>query len=156
MKYLKTYEGLFDFLKNSEDDKIALSYINRLSKVKGISAYPIEEDMNEHDGFDLVGYDVTFDDTPIRSTRIISNRLGGFNERSQEFLKKQGAVKRNDREFYALSVTCEGEKEMVYAKAYLLMELNNLCKKVYEKDKDAKRIHKINNNINPAADLYNE
>jgi hypothetical protein len=31
MKYIKTYEGLFDFFrKKSEDDKIALDFIKRL------------------------------------------------------------------------------------------------------------------------------
>ena len=71
---VETNEGLFDFFKDSEDDKIAMSYINRLKKVKGISPYVIKEDVINHDGFDIIGYEVTFDDTPIRSTSIISNR----------------------------------------------------------------------------------
>ena len=39
MKTLKTYEGFFDFFKSqpTEDDKIALEYIARLKKVRGIS-----------------------------------------------------------------------------------------------------------------------
>ena len=153
MKYIKTYEGLFDFFKDSEDDKITISYINRLKKVKGISPYVIEEDVNNHEGYDLIGYDVTFDDTPIRSTSLVSNRKFGFDKQSQEYLKGQGAIKRNDNEFYALSVNCEGEKEMVYAKASLLKELNDLCRSVYNNDKNTKRIKKITSNINPAADL---
>jgi len=42
MRLIKTYEGFFDFFKKSEDDKIALEYINRLKKVKGISPYSIK------------------------------------------------------------------------------------------------------------------
>ena len=150
---VETNEGLFDFFKDSEDDKIAMSYINRLKKVKGISPYVIKEDVINHDGFDIIGYEVTFDDTPIRSTSIISNRSRGFDKESQEYLKEQGAVRRNDIEFYALSVNCEGDREMVYAKAYILKELNDLCKKVYDNDKNTRRIKKITGNINPAADL---
>lgn len=154
MKYLKRYnEGFFDFFKDSEDDKIAISYINRLKKVKGISPYKIEKEVDENEGYDLIGYNVVFDDTPIRSTSLISNRKLGFDKRSQDYLKSQGAIRRNDNEFYALSVNCEGEREMVYAKDYLLKELNDLCKKVYDNDKNTKRINKITGNMNPAADL---
>ena len=154
-RMIKTYEGFFDFLKKkeSEDDKIALSYINRLNKVNGLSPYQIEEDIDEHDGFDIIGYQVTFDDTPIRSTKLISNRKYGFSKESQELLKERGAIKKNDNEFYALSVNCEDSKEMVYARYSLLEDLHNLCKKVYDTDLNTKRLQKINKNINPAADL---
>ena len=153
MKYIKTYEGLFDFFKDSEDDKIVMSYINRLRKVKGVSPYKIEENIDKNEGYNVFGYEVTFDDTPIKSTKIISNRKFGFEERSQKLIISWGAVRRNDNEFYALSVNCEGEREMVYAKSSILKELNDLCKKVYDNDKNTRRINKISSNINPAADL---
>ena len=43
MKHLKKYnEGFFDFFrKKSEDDKIALEFIKRLERVKGISPYTL-------------------------------------------------------------------------------------------------------------------
>ena len=47
---------------------------------------------------------------------------------------------------------CEGDKEKVYAKVSILEELYNLCDEVYKKDIEARRIRKINLNINPAAD----
>lgn len=158
MKKIKTYEGFFDFLKrkDSEDDKIVLSYINRLNKVEGLSPYRIESDTANNEGFDVIGYDISFDDTPIRSTKVVSFRKYGFDQRSQKYLTEMGAVRKNDKEFYALSVNCEGEREMVYSRVSLLEELHKLCKKVYDADVNAKRLQRINKNINPAADLMNE
>jgi len=44
VKNIKTYEGFFDlFRKKSEDDKLALDFMKRLQRIKGISPYKIEK-----------------------------------------------------------------------------------------------------------------
>lgn len=152
MIHLKTYEGFFDFFKNTEDDKIALGYINRLKKITDISPYEItyERDTSfSHTHF--VKYNVLFDDTPIRSTKISSENP--FSKESQKLMLDRGFIKYSSYEFYALSVDCSGERESVKASSLYLKELFDLCEKVYKNDKEGKRLKKIKSNINRAADL---
>jgi len=160
MRNLKTYEGFFDFFKSqpSEDDKIALEYIARLKKVKGISPYKItyDEDQREGNNFEIDKWIVDFEDTPIKLWSVISLRSNGFDEQSQELLINKKLTKYNDREFYGLNVICEGEPENCKAKPKILKELVELVKSVYENDKEARRIEHIRINMNKAADLIED
>lgn len=156
MKNLKTYEGFFDFFKSkpSADDEIALSFIKRLKKVKGISPYKITYNPGDrNDSYKIDKYDVDFEDTPIKLWSVISYRPEGFDEQSQDMLIKKELARVNSKEFYGLKVSCEGELENCKAKAKLIKELVELVEKVYKEDKEARRIEKIKINMNNAADL---
>jgi len=162
MRVIKTYEGFFDFFKkkseDSEDDKIALEYINRLKKIKDISPYNIKKDDDPHQEFNysILRFVVDFDDTPIKCTKVVYHRSHGFDEPAQELLMSRGGIKKNDREFYALSVKVDEEMVSVKAKVSLIDELYHLIDAVYKKDKEARRIQKIKSNLNKAADLLDD
>ena len=157
MKYIKTYEGLFDFFrKKSEDDKIALDFIKRLERVKGISPYPLSYNPEGGDeDTELMRYRVIFDDTPIRIGRysVTNPRITiGWNEETQSrWIKEDGAVKKNNKVFYRLYL--ETPDESVLASWNILEELFDLTEKVFKENKTAMRIKKIRDEMNPAADL---
>jgi hypothetical protein len=153
MNNLKTYEGFFDFFKKSEDDKIALEYIKRLKRIKDISPYDIEFKPGEpNNNYSIEKFTIKFDDTPMSITKVTSLIVGGFLTSTKDMLIDRGFVKKNNSEFYRLAVDCEGEVEELKASASLLKDVFNLCKSVYRKDIESRRIRKINLNINPAAD----
>ena len=159
MKYIKTYEGLFDFFrKKSEDDKIALDYIKRLERVKGISPYPLSYNSQGTDeDTELMRYRVIFDDTPIRIGRysVTNRRLTGWDEETQSrWIKEDGAVKKNNKVFYRLYL--ENPDESVLASCDILEELFDLTEKVFKKNKTAMRIKKIQDEMNPAADVLDK
>lgn len=159
MKNIKTYEGFFDFFKSqpSEDDKIALEYIARLKKVKGISPYKITYDPGNRDAtFKIDRWVVDFEDTPIKLWSVISFRSNGFDEQSQELLLSKKLAKYSKKEFYGLNIICEGEPENCKAKPDIIKELVELVESVYENDKEAKRIEHIKINMNKAADLIED
>ena len=100
MKNLKTYEGFFDFLKrkkvdndikNSEDDNIALEYIRRLKRIKGISPYDITSlpDRDQSPNFTILKFIIDFEDTPINIFKITHN-YDGFDQRSRDLLVGRG------------------------------------------------------------------
>ena len=152
-------EGLFDFFskKVTEDDKIALEYIKRLKKVKGISPYKItKDDTSNGDSYTINKWNVDFEDTPIKLWAVISTRTSGFDEQSQELLLSKKLAKYSRYEFYGLNIKCEGETENCKASAKVLKELVELVESVYENDKEARRIEHISINMNPAADLIDE
>jgi hypothetical protein len=160
MKYIKTYEGLFDFFrKKSEDDNIALEFIKRLKRVKGISPYPLSYNPQGSDeDTELMRYRVIFDDTPIRIGRysVTNPRFSrGWDEETQErWIREDGAVKKNNKVFYRLYL--ETPDESVLAKCDILEELFDLTEKVFKENKTAKRIKKIRDEMNPAADVLNK
>ena len=161
MKYTKTYEGLFDFFrKKSEDDKIALDYIKRLERVKGISPYPLSYNpQGTDDDSEMMRYRVIFDDTPIRigRYRVINPSLTrGFNQQTQKDWIGQGAVKKNNKVFYALIIETTDGQEYVLASWDILEELFDLTEKVFKENKTAKRIKKIRDEMNPAADILDD
>lgn len=152
-------EGLFDFFsrKVTEDDKIALEYIKRLKKVKGISPYKItKNDTTNGDSYTINKWNVDFEDTPIKLWAVISTRTSGFDEQSQELLLSKKLAKYSRYEFYGLDIKCEGETENCKASAKVLKELVELTEAVYENDKETRRIEKIKINLNDAADLIDE
>jgi len=77
VKHLKTYEGLFDFFKKkSEDDKLALDFMRRLQRIKGISPYKIEkglEGTEEGESY-FTRYKIFFDDTIIKITKAVADK----------------------------------------------------------------------------------
>lgn len=152
-------EGLFDFFtkKVTEDDKIALEYIKRLKKVKGICPYKItKDDTSNGDSYTINKWEVDFEDTPIKLWAVVSTRTSGFDEQSQELLLSKKLSKYSRYEFYGLNIKCEGEIENCKASAKVLKELVELVESVYENDKEARRIEHISINMNPAADLIDE
>ena len=124
MRSLKTYEGFFDLFKSkpSADDEIALEYIARLKKVKGISPYKITYDPGNREGnnFEIDKWIVDFEDTPIKLWSVISLRGNGFDEQSQDLLISKKLARYSDKEFYGLNVICEGEPENCKAKPKIL------------------------------------
>lgn len=112
MKYIKTYEGLFDFFRKkseddkSEDDKIALEFTKRLEKVHGISPYTIKINTEgTEDGEQYwTRYKIDFDDTPIRIVKVEADRKykNGWNVEYQKTLINQGAVRKSNHILYAL------------------------------------------------------
>jgi hypothetical protein len=161
MKYIKTYEGLFDFFrKKSEDDKIALDFIKRLKRVKGISPYPLSYNpQGTDDDSEMIRYRVIFDDTPIRIGRysVTNPRITrGWSEETQKGWIEQGAVKKNNKVFYALIIETTDDHEGVLASWNILEELFDLTEKVFKENKTAMRIKKIRDEMNPAADVLNK
>ena len=148
MKYIKTYEGLFDFFREkSEDDKIALEFIKRLKRVKGISPYPLSYNpQGTDDDSEMMRYRIIFDDTPIR--------IGRYSVTGRDVLRiEQGAVKKNNKVFYALIIETTDGQEYVLASCDILEKLFDLTEKVFKENKTAKRIKKIQDEMNDAADL---
>lgn len=159
MRNLKTYEGFFDFLKSkpSADDEIALEYIKRLKKVKGISPYKITLEEGNNNGVHKVNkWIVDFEDTPVKLWEVISFRYGGFEENSKQLLLSKKMVKITNSEFIGINVICEGEPENCSPKAKISKELLELVKSVYENDKESRRIERIKINMNDAADLIED
>ena len=76
----------------------------------------------------------------------------GWDEETQSrWIKEDGAVKKNNKVFYRLYL--ENPDESVLASWNLLEELFDLTEKVFKENKTAKRIKKIQDEMNDAADL---
>lgn len=142
MKYIKHYEG-FLTPKNTEEDKIALEYINRLEKVKDNNPYKIiKKDEIINNAGKYVSYQVVFDDTPI------TIKYGYFN-----YSIPQNQIGEAGRFRYKLIVDCTGDEEEVNANKKYLKKLFDIIEKIYLDTEYRKKIDKINININPDADL---
>lgn len=142
MKYLQSINEFNLFKRKiSDDDKIALEYINRLQKVKDVNPYKIEiiEERRVEGGY-LLSYKIIFEDTPILIEHI---ELRTFTDGNWVLI---------DEPAHQLSVDCEGEWVIVECKKKYLEQLFHLVHKIYKDDINRKRINKINTNINPAAD----
>jgi len=140
MVKIKTYEGFFDFFKkkDSEDDKIALTFIKRLRKVSGISPYDIKRSVEVHGAAGtLTKFIVTFDDL----TLIV---------KQAEFTRPYPDGKKYR---HNVSVECTGDYEKVKCQEKYESMLFTLIERVYKKDIEARRIDKIKSEINPSADL---
>lgn len=157
MSNVKTYEAFLDYFKKNrtEDDNIALEYIKRLKKVKGISPYKVVyiPDDNENSNFDINIICVHFEDTPIKIWQAIHST--GFGSESKDLLLSKGSVKYSNREYYLLKIECDGEFETCKASAQIIKELFEISKSVYKIDRNINRIDKIKINMNDAADLIN-
>jgi hypothetical protein len=162
MKHLKPYnEGFFDFLrKQSEDDKIVDTFIKRLKKIKSISPY----DITFNDDGSVQGeqyyskYYIKFDDVPFRITKGEADEKyrRGWSLETQEGYLEEGAVKKSDHIFYGIWAYPMGEKVRVTASLRKTEELFKLVEEVYKKDLNARRIKKIRDEINDAADLMDD
>ena len=155
MKHLKTYEGLFDFFrKKSEDDKLALDFMKRLQRIKGISPYKIEKDTEstiEGEQY-WTKYRIFFDDTIIKITKAQADakyRLGWTKETQRGYIKN-GAVKKNDHVFFGLVAEYVGEH--IVCNPSIIEEFFDLTEEVYNRNIKLSRIKKIRDEMNPAAD----
>jgi hypothetical protein len=155
VKHLKTYEGLFDFFKKkSEDDKLALDFLKRLQRIKGISPYKIEKDTEgtiEGEQY-WTRYRIFFDDTIIKITKAQADakyRHGWSIERQRGYIKN-GDVKKNDHVFFALLAVYVGEN--IVCSPSIIEDFFDLTEEVYNRNIKLSRIKKIRDEMNPAAD----
>lgn len=157
MEYIKTYEGFFDIFKRkvSEDDKILNDYIKRLKRIKGISPYDLKmdtEDTEEGEQYHTRYY-VYFEDTPLKIMKSeTDHKYAGWNEDTIRRWTNAGRVYENQWTFYRLTVDVMGEDVIIKTSGKKAKELFDLIADVYIKDKEARRIQKIRNEMNPAAD----
>ena len=155
MKHLKTYEGLFDlFRKKSEDDKLALDFMKRLQRIKGLSPYKIEKGTHGTiEGQEYwTSYRIFFDDTPIIVTKAQADRKykQGWNAETQESWIKHGYVKKNNHTFFG--VIAEYVDEPIVCSPSIAEDLFDLTEEVYNRNIKLSRIKKIRDDMNPAAD----
>lgn len=155
MKHLKTYEGLFDFFrKKSEDDKLALDFMRRLQRIKGLSPYKIEKDTEgtEEGECYYTRYKIFFDDTPIKISKgEADSKYGlGWTEGTQESYIKNGAVKKNNWVFFKLYA--EYPDASIIASPNIMEDFFDLADEIYNRDVKLRRIKKIRDEMNPAAD----
>ena len=156
MKNIKTYEGFFDFFrKQSEDDKIVDMYIKRLKRIKDISPYKITFSDNgtvPNEQY-WTKYKVEFEDVPFRVVKAEADgRFTFWSEQTQKNYLEGGNVKKNDCIFYGMITFPMGDAVRVTPSLRKIEELFHLVEEVYKKDQNARRIKKITDEINPAAD----
>jgi hypothetical protein len=144
----KVNEGFFDFFKKeTEDDKIAIKFINRLEKIKGESPYKIIDvndagDLpywvsqlpkeNKEEYYSQV-YVVKFDDVDLITT----------NDRSSDGICSTK---------WKVGIGNDDISELIYAKESIRKKIFELVDDIYKRDKEIKRINKIKREINPSAD----
>lgn len=158
MKNIKTYEGFFDFFRKkqkSEDDKIIDTFIKRLKRIKDISPYKITlSTTSTVEGEQYwTKYEVEFEDVPFRIVKAEADRK--YPSWSVEFQKgsiDMGAVKKDNHTFYFIKTYPIDGEVVVTPSITKIEELFDLVDDVYKKDKKAKEIKKITDEINPAAD----
>jgi hypothetical protein len=162
MKHLKKYnEGFFDFLrKQSEDDKIVDTFIKRLKKIKGISPYDItfSDDGTVQEEQYWSKYRVEFEDVPFRISKLEADKKyrNGWGTETQKGYLESGAVKKSNHIFYGIFTFPMGEEVRVTASLRKTEELFELIEEVYKKDLNARRIKKIRDELNDAADLMDD
>ena len=155
MRNIKTYEGFFDrFRKKSEEDKLALDFMKRIQRVKGISPYKIEKDTDrtqEGEQYDT-RYIIHFDDTKIEVRKVECDKKyqAGWNRETQNSWIKDGAIKKDNHVFFSLKATYVGEH--IVCSPSIVEDFFNLTEEVYNRDVKLRRIKKIRDEMNPAAD----
>ena len=154
MKHVKTYEGFFDlFRKKSEDDKLALDFMKRLQRIKGISPYKIEKDTEatiEGEQY-WTKYRIFFDDTTIKITKAqADSKYTGWDVETQEAWIKDGAVKKNDYVFFGIIAEYVGEH--IVCSPSIAEDFFDLAEEVYNRNVKLSRVKKIRDEMNPAAD----
>lgn len=158
MEYIKTYEGFFDIFKRkvSEDDAIINDYIKRLKRIKGISPYDITLDTEGTEEGEQYHYRyrVEFEDTPLKILKSESDHKyrRGWNDDTVKRCIDAGGIRQDYWTFYRIAVDVMGEDVIIKTSAKKAKELFELIADVYIKDKEARRIQKIRNEMNPAAD----
>jgi hypothetical protein len=155
----KVNEGFFDFFKKkeSEDDKIANQFIQRLEKIKGESPYDIIEitygklpswcyelPREEAEHYNKI-YLVKFDDLDL----IITNdRHSLVNNQTGQIVGEEKCKNK-----WKLLIGNEEIAERLQAKDSIRRKIFELVDKIYKKDKEIKRVQKIKREINPEADV---
>lgn len=177
MKYLKTYEGLFSFLKKNDEKKDDLNdsaplsdeisydnidsendlievYISRLKKIKHTNPYVIEKSESTRQTSELTQpypvyiYSVNFDDTPIEVYKAYSN-VGHFSTETERALDNDGFVMYDAANFLKARIMCDGEWIDSKADGKCLNELFDLCAKAFK----LKNVYRIKKSLNSSADL---
>lgn len=161
-KIIRTFEGFFDFFKKkeTEDDKIALQFIQRLEKVTGISPYDIDlityktlphwtneikKDPNIPEEYFSKIYLVKFDDVQL----IITNdRHGIVRNDTGEVVKYKKCINK-----WKIFIGNDILAERILANDKIRERLFNLVDKIYNQNQELKRIQKIKGELNPEADL---
>jgi hypothetical protein len=157
MKNIKTYEGFFDFFrKQSEDDKIVETFIKRLKRIKDISPYEItfsDSGTVPNEQY-WKKYKVEFEDVPFRISKAEADKRypDGWSKQTQNNYLEGGGVKKSNHIFYGIFSYPMGEEVRVTPSLRKMEELFELIEEVYKKDKEVRRIKKITDEINPAAD----
>lgn len=144
MNNLKSVNEFFDFLKSkdSEEDKIALIFIQRLEKIKDTNPYKITEKRDSNSAGTLVRYIINFDDSPILIIRV--NWI-------------HNPENRPDVE-YSFKINCDDDIDLskwtkIDCKEKYMEKLFDLVDNVYKNVQYHNKINKIKSNINPSADL---
>ena len=136
MKNIKTYEGFFDlFRKKSEDDKLALDFMKRLQRIKGISPYKIEKDTEgtEEGEKYYTRYKIFFDDTPIKIAKAqADSKYTGWDVETQESYIKDGCVKKNNHVFFKLYA--EYPDASIIASPNIMEDFFDLVEEVYNRN----------------------
>lgn len=127
MKYIKSINEFFGFFKDDEEDKIALQFIERLEKVKGDSPYEIKYIIVDEYNYQ---YEVSFDDVILIASRQIYNQV-------------------SMNSIYRLVI----DDEKINCKGKYAKKIFNLINTIYQSDIKRKKLNKLKQNINPAADL---
>ncbi len=163
MKHLKSYnEGLLDyFKKNTPDDKLTLSMINRLEKIKDNNPYYIGgimdgvgelptwisyyKGVNDREFYSII-YLVRFDDVDILVTNDRHNLVNETGEHVRQELCEHP---------WKLFIGSNSNElcEKIKSRESYRIKLFKLVDKIYKSDIERDRIERISNEINPAADL---
>lgn len=170
MEHLKGFnEGFFDyFKKDTDDDKIALKFLNRLEKVKGDNPYNLKilirdnlpiwlvkfqsnnkSNDSESEYYSIV-YIIKFDDVDM----VITNNKSSLIHRQSGLPAGHRICKNPWKLYIGSSDTDLGER--IRAKESIRKKIFQVTDKLYNDDKNKKRINRIISEINPAADLIDE
>jgi hypothetical protein len=156
----KVNEGFFDFFKKkeSEDDKIANQFIQRLEKIKGESPYEITDitrdkvpswcyelpKSEEAEYYNKI-YLIKFDDLDLIITNdrhsLVDNQTGQIV--GEEKCKNQ----------WKLLIGNDEIAERIQAKESIRRKIFRLVDEIYKRDKEVRRVQKIKREINPEADV---
>jgi hypothetical protein len=139
MKHLKSINEFFDFLKkDSEEDKIAIQFIQRLERVKDKNPYKISiisgDDLAKYGSQSYqIGYEVIFDDVLIKVYAGHFLSPGGLNTEYE----------------------VEVNNDTLYCKKSYRKKILGLSSSIYSRFKNKERLNRMKTEINPAADLLN-
>jgi hypothetical protein len=151
----------------TEDDKIINMYFRRLERIKGISPYDIQyTDKGTEQGEQYWDkYTVLFDDVPFSVRRVASDLKysEGWADDTQKNWISNGGIRKNNHVFYRIvswpAVSSGGDDQNDDDIVPLVTswpraeQLFKLAEKLYKQDKYSRRIKRITDEINPAADL---
>ncbi len=151
MKHIKSVNEFFNFFKKDEEDELALEFIKRIKKVKGICPYEIskltpEDVLSHYNTNDLTNnqvdyvrkysqsYKIVFDDVVLVTTLIA---------------RKSGGLAGLEEDIYFLRI--DGEK--INCRESYRKKIFELTKSIFANTQRLKIVSKVRSNMNTAADL---